>query len=129
MIGLVIAGPWLTAQTAVLFGRTARGSSGLLASRPLADNPRGAFRSVTGLVLAVFLGTMIGTLVPAINAIQQTPGTGALGNILVGQAGQSPQAGQQLISGISAITGATVYPLYELPSPSGEQTVISPPGG
>ena len=76
MIGLVIAGPWLTAQAAALFGRTARGSSGLLASRRLADNPRGAFRSVTGLVLAVFLGTMVGTLVPAINAIQQTPGAG-----------------------------------------------------
>jgi hypothetical protein len=129
MIGLVIAGPWLTAQAARLFGRTARGSSGLLASRRLADNPRGAFRSVTGLVLAVFLGTMIGTLVPAINAIQQTPGTGALSNVLVGQVGLSPSAGQQLISGISAIPGAIVYPLYELPSPSGEESVTSPPGG
>ena len=65
MIGLVIAGPWLTAQAARLFGRTASGSSALLATRRLADNPRGAFRSVTGLVLAVFLGTMVGTLVPA----------------------------------------------------------------
>lgn len=29
-----------------------------LATRRLADNARGAFRAVTGLVLAVFLGTM-----------------------------------------------------------------------
>jgi hypothetical protein len=129
MIGLVIAGPWLTAQAAALFGRAARGSSGLLASRRLSDNPRSAFRSVTGLVLAVFLGTMIGTLVPAIDAIQQTPGTGALSNVLVGQVGLSVSAGQQLISGISAIPGASVYPLYELPGPSGEESVISPPGG
>jgi len=129
MIGLVIAGPWLTAQVAALFGRTARGSSGLLASRRLSDNPRGAFRSVTGLVLAVFLGTMIGTLVPAIDAIQQTPGAGALSNILVGQVGLPPSAGQQLISGIGAIPGATVYPLYELPGPSGQESIISPPGG
>jgi hypothetical protein len=129
MIGLVIAGPWLTAQAAALFGRTARGSSSLLASRRLSDNPRGAFRSVTGLVLAVFLGTMIGTLVPAIDAIQQTPGTGALSNILVGQVGLSPAAGQQLISGVGAIPGASVYPLYELPGPSGQESVISPPGG
>ena len=129
MIGLVIAGPWLTAQAAKVFGRTARGSSGLLASRRLSDNPRGAFRSVTGLVLAVFLGTMIGTLVPAIDAIQQTPGTGALSNILVGQVGLSAPTGQRLISGIGAIPGATVYPLYQLPTPAGEKTVISPPGG
>jgi hypothetical protein len=117
MIGLVIAGPWITARAAALFGRTARGSSGLLASRRLADNPRGAFRSVTGLVLAVFLGTTIGTLVPAIDAIQQTPGTGALSNVLVGKVRLSPSAGQQLIGGISAISGAAVYPLYEVGAP------------
>ena len=126
MIGLVIAGPWLTAQTATLFGRTARGSSGLLASRRLSDNPRSAFRSVTGLVLAVFLGTMIGTLVPAIDAIQQTPGTGALSNVLVGQLGLSASAGQQLISGISAIPGAVVYPLYEAAAPAGPGSPGSP---
>ena len=129
MIGLVIAGPWITAQAAALFGRTARGSSGLLASRRLSDNPRGAFRSVTGLVLAVFLGTMIGTLVPAIDAIQQTPGTGALSNVLVGQVGLSASAGQQLISGISAIPGAVVYPLYEAAAPSGTKSGTSGPGG
>ncbi len=129
MIGLVIAGPWITAQAAALFGRTARGSSGLLASRRLSDNPRGAFRSVTGLVLAVFLGTMIGTLVPAIDAIQQTPGTGALSNVLVGQVGLSAPAGQQLISGIRAIPGAVVYPLYEAAPSTGTKPDIPGPGG
>jgi len=44
MIGLVIAGPWLTAQAARLFGRASSGSSALLATRRLADNPKGAFR-------------------------------------------------------------------------------------
>ena len=57
MIGLVIAGPWLTGQAARLFGRLASGSSALLASQRLADNPKRAFRAVTGLTLAVFLGT------------------------------------------------------------------------
>ena len=128
MIGLVVAGPWITAQAAALFGRTARGSSGLLASRRLSDNPRAAFRSVTGLVLAVFLGTMVGTFVPAIDAIQQTPGTGALSNVLVGQVGLSAPAGHQLISGISAIPGATVYPLYEAAAPAGTKTAASGPG-
>src|SRR6202012_3882595 len=40
MIGLVIAGPWLTAQATRLFGRVAHGSSTLLAARRLADNPK-----------------------------------------------------------------------------------------
>ena len=82
MIGLVIAGPWLTAQAARLFGRAASGSSALLAARRLADNPKGAFRAVTGLVLAVFLGTMVGLIVPAVNATEVTPTAGALSNIL-----------------------------------------------
>jgi hypothetical protein len=112
MIGLVIAGPLLTAWAARLFGRTARGSSALLAARRLADNPKGAFRGVSGLVLAVFLGTMVGALVPAVNATESTPTAGALSNILTGQVGLPTPAGQQLISGIGAIPGATVYPLY-----------------
>jgi hypothetical protein len=116
MIGLVIAGPWLTGQAARTFGRSASGSSALLASRRLADNPKRAFRAVTGLTLAVFLGTMAGLIVPAVNATEQTPTAGALSDILIGQVGLPAVAGQRLISGISAIPGAGVYPLYSLSS-------------
>src|SRR5215831_4788220 len=119
MIGLVVAGPWLVAQAARLFGRVTRGSSALLATRRLADNPKGAFRAVSGLVLAVFLGTMAGLIVPAVNATEATPTAGALSNVLIGQVGLPAAAGQKLISGISAIPGAAVYPLYELPPPGG----------
>ena len=125
MIGLVIAGPWLTARAARLFGRVASGSSALLATRRLADNPRRAFRAVSGLTLAVFLGTMAGLIVPAVNATEQTPTAGALSNVLVGQVGLPAAAGQKLISGIGAIPGAAVYPLYELPLP----TAASQPHG
>jgi hypothetical protein len=114
MIGLVIAGPWLTGQAARLFGRATGGSSALLASRRLADNPKGAFRAVTGLVLAVFLGTMVGLMVPAANETEVTPSAGSLSNVLVGQVGVAPAAGQQLIHGLESVPGAAVYPLYEL---------------
>jgi hypothetical protein len=117
MIGLVIVGPWLTAWAAWLFSQFVHGSSALLAARRLADNPKGAFRAVSGLTLAVFLGTMVGLLVPAVNATEQTPAAGALSNILIDQVGMPAAAGQQLISGISAIPGATVYPLYDLLPP------------
>jgi uncharacterized membrane protein YhaH (DUF805 family) len=127
MIGLVIAGPWLTGQAARLLGRLASGSSALLASQRLADNPKRAFRAVTGLTLAVFLGTMAGLIVPAVNATEQTPTAGALGNILIGQADMPAAAGQKLISGIGAIPGAAVYPLYEMRSPSANAP-SGPPG-
>jgi len=132
MVGLVIAGPWLTAQAARLFGSVARGSSALLASRRLADNPRAAFRSVTGLVLAVFLGTMVGTLIPAVNATEASPSAAALSNVLLDQVGLSPQAGAQLLSGLGAINGATAYPLYSLypqAPPTGSRVKTRPGNG
>ncbi len=118
MIGLVIAGPWLTAQAARLFGRLATGSSALLTARRLADNPKRAFRAVTGLTLAVFLGTMVGLLVPAVNATEATPTAGALRDILVSQVSLPAAAARHLVSGVSAIPGAAVTPLYDLGFPN-----------
>jgi FtsX-like permease family len=83
LIGLVTGGPWLTAQSARLFGRLVAGTSPLLASRRLADNPKAAFRSVTGLVLAVFLGTLVAGLLPAIESITASPRASALSNVLL----------------------------------------------
>ena len=117
MVGLVIAGPWFTWATARLFGSMSRGAAPLLASRRLADNPKAAFRSVTGLVLAVFLGTIVGTLVPAVNATEASPTSTALSNVLLDQIGMSGPAGARLIAGLSAIGGANVYPFYAAGSP------------
>jgi hypothetical protein len=112
MVGLVIAGPWFTWATARLFGSVAAGAAPLLASRRLADNPKAAFRSVTGLVLAVFLGTMVGTLVPAVNATEASPTNTSLSNVLLDQVGMSGPAGAKLLAGLSAIGGTAVYPFY-----------------
>ncbi|MFI5956542.1 FtsX-like permease family protein [Cryptosporangium sp. NPDC051539] len=58
MIGLMLAGPWLTmALSQVLAARSSRTST-LIAARRLADDPKGAFRSVSGLVLALFVTTV-----------------------------------------------------------------------
>ena len=134
MVGLVIAGPWLTSVASRLFGRLATGSSALLATRRLADNPKRAFRSVTGLVLAVFLGTMVGTLVPAVNATEATPTAGALSNVLLDSGLLlSPHAGGKLVSGLNAIKGAGVYPIYASlatgPAPGPGAGPGSGPGG
>jgi len=82
MIGLVVGGPWLTMQAARLIARYARGASALLAARRLADDPRAAFRSVSGLVLALFVGTALAVLAPSLVSTQQAVGGGTLGNVL-----------------------------------------------
>jgi hypothetical protein len=129
MVGLVIAGPWLTAQAVRLFARLAKGPSPLLAARRLADNPKAAFRTVTGLVLAVFLGTIVAGLLPAVNATTATPSAKGLNNVLLdtfgggqgfgpgGPAGLSPGASAKLLSELRTFHGATTYPVYNLPQP------------
>jgi hypothetical protein len=56
--GLVIAGPWLTMAASALLAPRAGRAAGLLAARRLGDNPRAAFRSISGLILAVFTATV-----------------------------------------------------------------------
>src|SRR5215469_4622295 len=93
MIGLVVGGPWLTARTAGLLPRMIQGASPIFAARRLADNPKGAFRSVSGLVLAVFLGTVVAALLPAINATTATPSARALSNVMLAGFEASPVCG------------------------------------
>jgi hypothetical protein len=55
MVGLVMAGPWLTVAGArLLVLRTGRPAA-LIAGRRLADNPKAGFRAVSGLVVALFV--------------------------------------------------------------------------
>jgi hypothetical protein len=55
MVGLVVAGPWLTMVGARGLARRASRPAGLLAARRLADNPQAGFRAVSGLMLALFV--------------------------------------------------------------------------
>jgi hypothetical protein len=93
MIGLVVAGPYLTAQAARLLRTVMNGPSALLASRRLADNPKAAFRSVSGLVLAVFLGTMVAGILPTLEALSATPSARALDKVLLDTFTASPVCG------------------------------------
>ena len=93
LIGLVVGGPWLTTQAARLLARSVKGASALLAARRLADNPKAAFRTVSGLVLAVFLGTVVAGLLPAVNSTTATPSANALSNVLLARFTLSPICG------------------------------------
>jgi hypothetical protein len=160
LIGLVVGGPWFTARAAFLLGKLTRGASSLLAARRLADNPAAAFRSVRGLVLAVFLGTVLAGILPAVEATDASPGATALSNVLldgftsapvcgnnvnctgggfipagltatqqrIAAEGLPPAAGAALLTGLSAIRGTTVIPLYSLPL-AGNPAGAGPGGG
>jgi hypothetical protein len=151
MIGLVVAGPYVTAKAAELLREHAGGASPLLAARRLGDNPKLAFRSVSGLVLAVFLGTVVAGILPAVEYTSASPRASALSNVLldgftsssvcgnnvncsggnpaplnplagslkqqekVGLEGLPPASAAALLSGLRAINGAAVVPVYSPP--------------
>jgi hypothetical protein len=59
IVGIVVAGPWLTLAVGRLLTVVSRHPSTLLAGNRLIHNPTAGFRSISGLVLAVFLGTIV----------------------------------------------------------------------
>ncbi|HEX4059483.1 MAG TPA: FtsX-like permease family protein [Streptosporangiaceae bacterium] len=86
MIGLVIAGPWLTMTGARVMARRARHPGALIAARRLADDPRAGFRTVSGLVLALFVTTMAVALITTQNTRRHGPiGGAAASNALIDQ--------------------------------------------
>lgn len=96
LIGLVVGGPWLTWRAARLLPRCTKGASPIFAARRLADNPKAAFRAVSGLVLAVFLGTVVAGLLPAVDAATATPSARALSNVLLDGFISSPVCGNNV---------------------------------
>ncbi|MFF2952920.1 FtsX-like permease family protein [Kitasatospora sp. NPDC057965] len=68
MLGLVVAGPWLTMAAArAVAARTGRPAT-LIAVRRLADDPKAGFRSVAGLILALFVTTATVSIIGTIDA-------------------------------------------------------------
>lgn len=65
LLSASIVGPWLTGALGSLFASLWRKPSMLLAGRRLRSDPKAAYRSVSGIVLAVFVGSMALTLLPS----------------------------------------------------------------
>ena len=122
MAGLSLSGSWLTMQAARFVARTAKGPAGLLAARRLADSPKTAFRSVGGLVLALFVGTAIAGVVPAVNSGMVLTNGGKLNDVLRvsfkspsladGGDGLARQPSAQLLRKVRSYPGTTALPVY-----------------
>ncbi|MEU6739776.1 FtsX-like permease family protein [Streptosporangium sandarakinum] len=121
MVGLMTAGPWLTMLVARLAARLTRGAATLLAAQRLAADPKGAFRSVNGIVLAVFIGTAVAGIVPAVVSGQEAAGGGTLGEVLRTSFGYAdaapgrplpPGTAEELLTELRSRPGVTVLPIY-----------------
>jgi hypothetical protein len=94
LIGLFIAGPWLTMAAARGMARWTSRPSTLIAARRLADNPSAAFRAVSGLVLALFITTVAVVAITTQDAKNLTRwGTAAEANVVTDQLAAQQQSG------------------------------------
>lgn len=73
VVGLVLAGPWLTTAGSRLMTERASRPATLIAGRRLLDNPKVAFRFISGLVIALFISSV---LVGALSSIAAASSTG-----------------------------------------------------
>jgi hypothetical protein len=79
VVGLVLAGPWFTTAGARLMANRASRPSTLIAGRRLLDNPRAAFRFISGLVIALFVASATIGALSSIAAVSSSGG-GSAGN-------------------------------------------------
>src|SRR5205807_1273677 len=79
MAGLVIAGPWLTMLVSRVMARRTGRPAVLIAGRRLSDNPRAAFRAVSGLIVALFISTASAGVITTIVAYHSASTGGVAG--------------------------------------------------
>ncbi|MEB8339091.1 FtsX-like permease family protein [Streptomyces endophyticus] len=85
LVGIVLAGPWLTMAGARLLVRCTRRPALLVAGRRLADDPKAGFRAVSGLVLALCVTSTAVGIITAVVAESGVPeDNAAFGSSVVG---------------------------------------------
>ena len=130
IVGLPIAGPWLTMAAARVMARRTSRPGGLIAARRLADDPRAAFRAVSGLVLALFITTVAVVGITTWNAKNLNRwGSAAETKVLTDQlAGQQPSSGSPASPGPAAPAAPLAAQLRGIPGVQGVLVVRADPG-
>lgn len=117
LFGLALAGPWLTMVITRLLARFSNGAALLLAMRRLADNPKGAFRPVSVLVIATFLCGIIAMFTPLIvdgptPAASQTTQRDSFAQYIDESRAINPDEVTALIADLQRIPGVNIAPTY-----------------
>jgi hypothetical protein len=124
MVGLVLAGPWLTMAGAKSMAKRTRRVPVLLAGRRLSDNPRGAFRAVSGLILAIFVTSVSVGVISTILADHGSTSSSTLASKTV-----TDQFAFDWNGSVSAAPSAIIGALRSIPGVTGVTTVHVAPSG
>jgi FtsX-like permease family len=129
--GLVIAGSWLTMAGSALLARRVSRPAGLLAARRLADDPKGAFRAISGLIIAVFTATVAVGIITSMtdNHARQTFGVAGRNILVAGLTGPRNLQNPDAAAGGVAVSAAQIGRLSAVRGVSSVVVSrVSPPG-
>ncbi|MFI7608067.1 FtsX-like permease family protein [Micromonospora sp. NPDC049366] len=130
LVGLLLAGPWLTMVTARLLAARAGRPATLIAARRLSDNPRAGFRSVSGLIVALFVTSVATGTITTYIANRGEPPTDSVAATSLSkwfrpEDGPPPTAAQ-IPAALATVPGVrSVTLVHRNPDPHGWQGVIT----
>jgi hypothetical protein len=131
LTGLVIAGPWLTMAGARVLARTTSRPALLVAGRRLADDPKGGFRAVSGLVLALCVTSAAVGIIGALNAERDVPdGPRAVAGALIADYGNGiDRATGKWTGSVPPLPAADLAELRSIPGVNGVLSIHTNPLG
>jgi hypothetical protein len=127
--GIVFAGPWLTFVVGRVLGRIARGPAALLAARRLADDPRGSFGAIAGVIMAVFVASAFFSLMGYARAASLSPEAPMRPGVVMTATALTPSgghgSGDVLTARLTGLAGVrSVLPVREVVLTEGENVVL-----
>ncbi|MFC0507461.1 FtsX-like permease family protein [Micromonospora costi] len=130
LVGLVLAGPWLTMVSARVLARRAGRPATLIAARRLADNPRAGFRSVSGLIVALFVTSVATGTITTYVANRGEPRTDSVAATSLSKSFRPedgpPPTAEQIPAELAAIPGVrSVTLVHTNPDPDGWRGVVT----
>ncbi len=127
VVGLVLAGPWITTAGSRLMTKRANLPATLIAGRRLLDNPKAAFRFVSGLVIALFITSAAVGALSSIAAASNSSGGSAGRDTLVETLCSFSSSHCPVTARISSVPSAVLAELHTVPGVSGVTVIHSAP--
>ncbi len=130
LVGLVIAGPWLTMIGSRIMARNANTTSTLIAGRRLSDNPKAGFRAVSGLIIALFVTSVATGVITTYVSGRNAPPAGSAAATSAAKTffpdelgkGRAAPTADQIPTSLRSIPGVTsVTVVYR--NPAGQQVI------
>jgi hypothetical protein len=129
MAGVVVAGPWLTMVGSRVLARFTSRPATLIAGRRLGDNPRAAFRSISGLVLALFITSVTVGVTTTILADQGAPSQRlGVNDVLADSFIVNATASGQPITDVAAVSGSVIARLRSIQGVRAVAVIHTDPG-